>query len=259
MTVDSREAFELLADKDYAAVNRLTGWGVLSWITNGTLEERARIRLCVVTDGGALYVVRTKPFDGTPNGAIVYGSTREIVDSALDLAEIEKASVYAIKTGVVYYAQGDTFYRTKEPALKFAEPEWKSWLEDYEGRRDSRAYEPYRGAHYSGTPYSYRRSDGALVTYSDGKTTVKYDAEFEERLEREASGHLFDVIEGGVGDEDSDGGDDNADEDGETGPARVVDAYTGEDDESKDWWRELEESDDFDRASFLRAMGEDKL
>lgn len=131
--VDSRELFELIADGKHAAIGNMYGWGVLSWITR---REPHTIKLCVASEGGALEIVKTKC------GAIVYASTKEILNGALEFAGLEVVHTYDTVVGVTYGLRWEngvaTLKPTNEPTIKFrVEEKWepKYTYGGYAGKR----------------------------------------------------------------------------------------------------------------------------
>jgi hypothetical protein len=97
--VDSREAFELLADGNVKDLAQLPGYGTLAWL-DGTLRDR--VRIVAMTPCAALEICRTAC------GAIVFASTRAIILDALKFAGIPcDVTWYTVETGKVYEAHAD--------------------------------------------------------------------------------------------------------------------------------------------------------
>lgn len=214
--VDSREVFELLADEQRSEISSLDGWGVLGWVRG---DERQRIRLCMVSECGELHVTRTT------SGAIVFGSTRRIVDDALDVARLERAAHYALTAGTTYYAEGGAFYETKEPRLMFREASrWGSW----KGWGDARGL---LGSASTGTgDGGYRYTD-----FEVGKDGVYSEDRY--RLDEWESSPDIEVAD---------------DIEDSTADIQVED----DDWDDDDWWRHLNDNE-FDRAAFLNALEAD--
>lgn len=157
VTVDSLELFELLADEAHAEINQQNGWGVISWIR---ADDKRAIRLCVLSDGGSLYVCKTKC------GAVVYGSTKSIVDTALDMAEMTAAAHYKHETGAVYAIRVTEkgvaeMCTTDEPRMMFAEEavfDWAAYCKD-------KGLDPrdYGTTHDYGSDYKYYEKAGAYA------------------------------------------------------------------------------------------------
>lgn len=105
-TVDSREAFELLADDSAEELSSLSGYGAITWFdsrVDGML-------LCKLTDDGAMVVHRVK------GGGIVWGSTSTIVDLAIAFAGLSTETRYEVAPNVVHRvtADGSALYLTDQ-------------------------------------------------------------------------------------------------------------------------------------------------
>ena len=97
--VDSREAFELLADKALDELaTEISGYGTLAWI-DGTLRDR--VRLVTLTEGSDLEICRTAC------GALVWGSTWDIVHAGLAAAHMVALNGYRVEVGRVLEAHRD--------------------------------------------------------------------------------------------------------------------------------------------------------
>jgi len=93
LTVDSKELFELLADKDYEGLKRLQGYGVITWIEADNPTCMFVHRLTAMSD---FHIEQLE------HGGFVWGSTREIVARALDMADLNYTCHYDLDVGVTY-------------------------------------------------------------------------------------------------------------------------------------------------------------
>lgn len=103
IVVDSEEIFHLIADEDWEGIKKLEGYGVITWIY---ASDPTSIYLLRLSRSGQIYVVETN------KGNIVYGSTRAIVDDAIEHAGLEFAYVYDVNVGTVYRMNQNTFWET---------------------------------------------------------------------------------------------------------------------------------------------------
>lgn len=102
-TVDSKELFELLADRRYDEISSLQGYGVITWIDSSDLA--GGVRMARLTGSGEIYVA------SLAKGGIVWGSTEGIVQSAIDMTDWTIAGTYTIDPGTVYLLRGDGVFR----------------------------------------------------------------------------------------------------------------------------------------------------
>lgn len=145
IVVDSEEIFHLIADEDWEGIKRLEGYGVITWIY---ASDPTSIYLLRLSRSGQIYVVETK------KGNIVYGSTRDIVDDAIEHAGLEFAYVYDVNVGTVYRMNQNTFWETTTNGIVL-----KQKRESQPGRKQPKlrvvsnrfAYSP---SYLSGTPDS---------------------------------------------------------------------------------------------------------
>lgn len=96
--VDSREIFELLADGELAAIATLQGYGTLAWLDART---RDRVYLVRMTEDAALEIA------STACGALVWGSTRAIVERACSASSMAVESWYETPVGRVLEARAN--------------------------------------------------------------------------------------------------------------------------------------------------------
>ena len=97
-TVDSKELYELLADGQFASISQLSGYGVLTWVDS---DDLASVHLARISDNGEIYVV------ALASGGYVWGSTRDIVHSACEFAEVDISEQIEIATGIVHTLSAD--------------------------------------------------------------------------------------------------------------------------------------------------------
>jgi hypothetical protein len=117
-TVDSREAFELLADDDLEGLQDLDGYGVLTWIEASAPHE---IRIAKLSADAEIVVVRLA------EGGIVYASTDAILGAALKFAKLTPHAVYELsEVGRVYAVRANGVFVTPRTGVKLADP-WESW------------------------------------------------------------------------------------------------------------------------------------
>jgi hypothetical protein len=101
-TVDSEEAFELLADGHLDKIRQLAGYGTFTWIERTPPSEGPpRVRLVRLTEDAELAIGQTAC------GALVWASTMRILQSATDAAKMRLTGVYTAETGKVYEACAD--------------------------------------------------------------------------------------------------------------------------------------------------------
>ncbi len=92
-TVDSREMLELLADGDHAAIRRLSGYGIVTWIVPGSPVVHV-LRLSNQSDISCMHL---------ESGGIAWASTWSILSKALDYAGEKAVGEYTLPdVGRVY-------------------------------------------------------------------------------------------------------------------------------------------------------------
>src|ERR1041385_3898327 len=114
IAVDSQEIFELLADNDYEGICNLEGYGVITWIDT---NNPTVINLLRLSDNSDIFVVETK------DKKVIYGSTEDIVDSALKDAGLTYKDWLKINVGTVYQLTDDGVFYTSMKNIKFKEYE----------------------------------------------------------------------------------------------------------------------------------------
>lgn len=142
-SVDSKELFELLADKEYETIKKQIGYGVITWIDS---EQRDAVHLIRLSYQSDIYVASIK------GGGIVWGSTKSIVEEAVDVANLEIENVYDIKEiGREYIITANEVYYTSLDKIQFA-------------------------SNYVTTNYSnqYKAHTGSYFPYTDTGTTKTF-------------------------------------------------------------------------------------
>lgn len=127
-TVDSKELFELLADANYEVIESLSGYGVITWIEPGT----DAIYLARISESSEIFVVRTKC------GAVVYGSTKEIVKRGLKFAGMKMKTSYTLEVGRVYEIRSDGIFGTHRPWIEVSKrfPTFDAGPYSWDGEED---------------------------------------------------------------------------------------------------------------------------
>lgn len=160
IVVDSEEIFELLADEDYEGIKKLQGYGVITWIDHNNPSVIKVLRLSKNSD---FYIVRAK------TGGLIYGSTRKIVDDAMDAAGIETEVFYDVEIGQVYTIKPDNLYFTNTKDIVFAERKWN--YPSYGGYTGG--YSNYSPTRYS-SRYNHYRADDDKRGYFDWEDDYDY-------------------------------------------------------------------------------------
>lgn len=82
-TVDSREMFELLADKNYAGIESFDGYGVAMWVRP---DEYHTVNLVRLSEESEIVAVKAA-------GGVVWASTEKILVEALAAARVDEESI----------------------------------------------------------------------------------------------------------------------------------------------------------------------
>lgn len=131
-TVDSRECFELLADGLHDKIRKLSGYGVLTWVTPDSgevnlvcLSDNSPITSCVLSDGAGL----------------VWGSTASIVEDALRIAHLGGKEYKEFRSGTVYRMTATGPVETAVTGITVGEKETKLYGGAYGSGRQSAWYD----------------------------------------------------------------------------------------------------------------------
>lgn len=168
-TVDSKEVFELLADGDIAAIRKLEGYGVLTWIT----PESGDINLVRLSKNADLVVAKLKGDNG-----YAYASTWTILSKALAFAGLEAEHTMNVDAvGQVFHIRPSGMWLGSETKLTVAEDSWRS-----------RSYSHYDYSSLYGTGSGSRKR----VSYADTYSLADWDDEYNYR---DLMGNHSDVVE----------------------------------------------------------------
>ncbi len=108
-TVDSKELFELLADGKLDAIRKLSGYGVINWITPAT----GVVHMARLSSQSDFACVKLK------GGGIAWASTMAILDAAVKFSGDEAEDVLLAPTvGMVYTLSPDGIRETSEDNLR---------------------------------------------------------------------------------------------------------------------------------------------
>lgn len=188
-TVDSKELLELLADGKYDAISKLSGYGVLTWVT----PDSGAVNMVRLSAGGDFAAVLLE------SGGLAWASTVLILREACEDAGVATVGVYSsdsdFKVGVVYTMGPEGISEVKEHAEVRVNAKPKSYSSDdwdaaytrgmntyggsYSRARNVIRYDPKDprvGQEISYLPYT----TGSLITGGDGITwekTSTYDWE----------------------------------------------------------------------------------
>lgn len=117
-TVDSRELLELLADGNLAAINKLQGYGVVTWITPAS----GAVNMVRLSDSADLVVVALE------GGGLAWASTVYILERALKSAGMVAAGTYETNTvGTVYSMTPSGVLATDVTNMRVEEDDWRSY------------------------------------------------------------------------------------------------------------------------------------
>ncbi len=132
--VDSRELFELLADNDLSGIQDMNGYGVITWVER---RNPSAVLVARLSSSSEFYAVRTEC------DAIVWGSTRTIVEDACDDAEMVIKAVFQLtEVGRVYSIEGSSIFMTKREGVKLADYRY-SWLKEDDDDISSEWWQDY--------------------------------------------------------------------------------------------------------------------
>lgn len=104
INVDSQEIFELLADQEYEAIQKMSGYGVITWID---ADNKHYINLTRLSKDSDICVVSIK------GGGIIWASTWKILSAALKFAELEAEYQFDVSdVGRVYQLRANGVFQT---------------------------------------------------------------------------------------------------------------------------------------------------
>lgn len=92
--VDSKELFELIADRELKSIQKMDGYGVITWIE---ANDTSHIKLARLSEHSDIYVVETS------DGGMVWASTWQIISDALDFTNLKAVHSFQLdEIGRVY-------------------------------------------------------------------------------------------------------------------------------------------------------------
>lgn len=240
-TVDSKELFELLADDDFDAISKLTGYGVITWVE---AKNPGMVFLCKLTGSGDIKVASTEC------GAIVWASTSGILREGLDGSDMVKARDWKVETGKVYHIKPDGIFSTPTRQDITLSSRWTGY---YYGSQY-----PYSG--YSPAVTRQDKDEAKAVAWmasaheaSDSDDETDANSYFQRSYEREQEeSQVAEWIREAKRAEDRDG--DDSEEDLQAALASL-DGDTDSDEPDTDYVRVTDYDDDTeDMAADLRAV-----
>lgn len=111
-SVDSAELFELLADREFDALKKMHGYGVVEYID---AEFPRIIKLSRLTKNSDLVVVELE------GGGVAYASTAHILRSALSFAGLSvKREMDVSEVGMVYHITNGQIYYSNDTKVELA-------------------------------------------------------------------------------------------------------------------------------------------
>jgi len=109
-SVDSCELFELMADGDVEGIQDLDGYGVITWFVPGTNY----VNMVRLSSHSEIVVVSLK------TGGIAWASTWEILQDALEFAELEADYDFQVPdVGRIYQFRDGGVYKTQVDGIQF--------------------------------------------------------------------------------------------------------------------------------------------
>lgn len=144
-TVDSREFFELLADREYRRIKQLEGYGVVTW----SKPNSADVYLCRISDQSDLVVAQIR------EGGYAWASTKKILLDAMELAGFPEATTIPTDVGKVYILNAGGL----KPAGKTGLVVEDMWSKYSVGPYQFGDYTKHRDKHYAS--YSDRTESSA--------------------------------------------------------------------------------------------------
>jgi len=123
INVDSQEIFELIADKQYNVIQKLDGYGVITWVEASNLNY---VNVARLTDNSEFKIFEIE------GGGVVWGSTWTIIATALKYAGLTATAEYKLdEIGRVYQIHANNVLATDLDSVKLAIPKWKQSGYDY--------------------------------------------------------------------------------------------------------------------------------
>ncbi len=176
--VDSQEVFELIADKEYKSLNKLSGYGVITWVEAGQLD---RVKLARLSEQSEICVVKVK------EGGIVWGSTWDIVKEALEDAELTLDFEYKLdKIGQVYDLMCDNAYVSDLDGVKLDDEWGGAWSYGWGGGYGEYSHfsrsSSWKGSGTSISTKGNTTTTGSGYSYAKGH---KWSKEFLDSLDKE--------------------------------------------------------------------------
>lgn len=107
-SVDSKELFEVLADRNYEAFKNFTGYGTIVWIDAQYPQRITMARMSHSADLAIATIV---------GGGVMWASTRDILENAVKLSKLEIDSIWVdagIEVGKPYWTEGGKLWYDKE-------------------------------------------------------------------------------------------------------------------------------------------------
>ena len=192
-SVDSRELFELLADGELSEIQRLSGYGVITWNEHGT----DTVKFSKLTSDGAVYAVKLKL------GGMVWGSTETIVSKAIGAANLEAEFYYEkLETGRVYLISKGELWKTDDTGVNVEASDWSNYACEW-GDSPSSWSHVGSGWKYEGSSL-LRESEKTEESYFCDRCFGKYNCFcFSNMRQCEFCGEYRRVTESDVGSKDS--------------------------------------------------------
>jgi hypothetical protein len=137
LTVDSKEIFECIADKNYDDLHQMNGYGVITWIDAAKPDH---VKLARLSSNSDIHVVQLV------EGGIVWGSTKNIVDAAVEAAGLTVEYPFEVdKIGTVYTICKDGFFFTENDQVHLKK--YEAVTHNYTGYKQ---YSPFNHGYASG-------------------------------------------------------------------------------------------------------------
>lgn len=170
-SVDSKELFELMADRNYRAVKQLEGYGVITYC----YPSSADIKLCRIASQSDIVLCELE------QGGFVWASTSSILGEGLGYAGLKPARVVKLEVGQVYSIGAKEVTPLKKSSL-IVEDGWSRYacgpydMGDFRSHADSH-YKRYSSS-YSSEPTSeeeYKKEFGHIPGHLIGVSPAKME------------------------------------------------------------------------------------